>query len=242
MALHRIPAAIGFLSSAALLALAAPGANAQSVCGPTVYATISSSGFSCTIGDKRYSDFSFTGTGDWTNSSFSFVTSPVSPGVQQYTFNGSGAFTPGNTYAYSYKMTITGPAGPTQFEFDAFRTGFTSSSLTGTNLGTNTLTALGLGGPYGPSTSSSANGGGQGNAVDIASGPGYLGNDRGPMTFSGNINVTQGVMNVFTDSVVQQQAVPTTATNTPGPLPILGAAAAFGSVRKLRRFSFLLKA
>lgn len=217
----------------------APSAQAAA-CGPTAYSTISAAGFSCTIGDKLYSDFSFTGTGDWTNSSFSFANTNVAPGIEQYTFNGSGAFMPGNTYLYSYKMAITGPAGPTQFEFDAFRTGFTSSSLTGTNLGLNTLTATGSA-IYGPSTSSGVNGGGQGNIVDITTGTGYLGNDRGPLTFNGNINVSQGVMNVFTDSVSQLAAVPTTATSTPGPLPILGAVAAFGSVRKLRQFSSALK-
>lgn len=62
------------------------------------------------------------------------------------------------------------------------------------------------------------------------------------MTFNGNINVSAGVMNEFIDRVSQLQAVTPTATSTPGPLPILGAAAAFGSVRKLRRFSSLLKA
>jgi hypothetical protein len=46
-------------------------------------------------------------------------------------------------------------------------------------------------------------------------------------------------MDVITDTLAQQVNTPPSAT--PGPLPILGAAAAFGSVRKLRQFSSALK-
>ena len=61
----------------------------------------------------------------------------------------------------------------------------------------------------------------------------------GPVVFTGSINVTGGRMDVITDTLVQQ--VTPQASATPGPLPILGAAAAFGSVRKLRQFSSALK-
>lgn len=212
------------LAAASSFALMAPSAKADT-CGPLSYSSISTSGFSCQLGDKTYSNFEFTGTGDWTSSSFSFSNTIPAPGLEQHTFNGTGTFSPGFTYNYTYKMAIDSPAGPNEYQFDAFRTGLTSSSLTGTNLGLNTLTATGSS-TYGPSISSTANGGGIGNVVDITTGSGYLGNDRGPLTFNGSIVVSQGQMNVFTDSVSQRQA--------PGPLPILGAGAAFGFSRKLR--------
>jgi hypothetical protein len=67
----------------------------------------------------------------------------------------------------------------------------------------------------------------------------YVPTIGGPVDFSGTINVTSGRMDVITDTLAQQVITPPSAT--PGPLPILGAAAAFGSVRKLRRFSSALK-
>jgi hypothetical protein len=51
----------------------------------------------------------------------------------------------------------------------------------------------------------------------------------GPLTFSGTIKVNSGVLTSFTDIISQ-----TTAPPVPGPLPVLGAAAAFGYSRKLR--------
>jgi hypothetical protein len=51
----------------------------------------------------------------------------------------------------------------------------------------------------------------------------------GPIDFQGAIFVNSGnVVNAYQDTVAVQASVP-------GPLPILGVAAAFGSVRRLRR-------
>ncbi|MFM7465841.1 MAG: hypothetical protein ACKO28_10305 [Cyanobium sp.] len=55
--------------------------------------------------------------------------------------------------------------------------------------------------------------------------------------FTNTFNVTNNAFTSFDNSLTQSAP-----SATPGPLPILGAAAAFGSVRKLRRFSSLLKA
>jgi hypothetical protein len=111
--------------------------------------------------------------------------------------------------------------------FLAYRTGATTSDVFTPLASTKTLTGT----PNGDvSTGTNET---SGNLVTYAPTIG------GPVVFTGSINVTGGRMDVFTDTLVQQ--VTPQASATPGPLPILGAAAAFGSVRKLRQFSSALK-
>jgi hypothetical protein len=53
---------------------------------------------------------------------------------------------------------------------------------------------------------------------------------NGPLAFVSEINVTNGLLTQFTDTLTQTVVTPP----VPGPLPILGAAIAFGSSRQLR--------
>ena len=208
------------LSKAALVAVfAAPVAFtspsfAQSACAPggiAAYVALGSTG--CTSGDKIYSDFSFTGFNGSTNLS-------ITDSGPQHTFSAIGLnFGAGTTASYSYTVAIA-PGNP-YASFRGHRTGATSDDIFLPLVGTKTLTGTPNGG-----VSTSTNGA-IGNAVF------YSPTIGGPVTFTGGINVTSGRMDGFTDSLVQQIQVP-----VPGPLPILGAAAAFGYSRRLRKRLF----
>jgi hypothetical protein len=204
---------------AAPLAFATPS-QAQATClnglGTAALTALGSTG--CVIGDKIYSDFSFTNFAP--SSTFAFTNAPT----DQHTFSASGLqMMPGTAYSYSYKVSIVAGSGTT---FSAYRTGSSTSDVVTPLVGTKTLDANPAGSPN-PITS--VNGG-------FSALGSYSPTIPGPITFSGSISVTSGRLDVFTDSVLQQEA-----SATPGPLPILGAAAAFGSVRKLRKFSSALK-
>ena len=214
------------LSKAAIAAvLAAPVAFsspsfAQSACAPGTIASYSALlSVGCISGDKIYSDFEFTGFANTTALS-------VTDSGPQHTFSASGLnFGVGTTATYSYKVAIA-PGNPDS-TFRAYRTGAATSDVDNPLVSTKTLT----GEPNGDESTSSNDS--TGNLVT------YVPTIVGPVDFKGSINVTGGRMDVFTDTLVQQ--VNPQASATPGPLPILGAAAAFGSVRKLRRFSSALK-
>jgi hypothetical protein len=163
----------------------------------------------CTIGDKTYYDFSFTNFKS--NSNFGFENSVP----DRHLFNAQtlelGPTDPIATY--SYKMKINTPPG-TNF-FYAYQTGSTIVAIApGSVSATKTLTSTGT-----PATVTSVDG--------AASAFGMYPLDPGPVSFSGiiapgaNTTVSQ-----FTDTVFQQ---------VPGPLPVLGAGAAFGFSRKLRK-------
>jgi hypothetical protein len=214
------------LSKAAIAAaLAAPVAFsspsfAQSACAPGDIASYTSLGSTgCISGDKIYSDFSFTGFAGSTAVS-------VTDAGPQHTFSASGLnFGVGSTASYSYTVAIA-PGNPNA-SFLGYRTGATTSDLFTPLASTKTLTGT----PNGAVST----------AIDETSGNlvQYAPTIGGPVVFTGSINVTGGRMDVITDTLAQQVNTPPSAT--PGPLPILGAAAAFGSVRKLRQFSSALK-
>jgi hypothetical protein len=202
------------LSRAALVAVfGAPVAFtspsfAQSACAPggiAYYLGLGSTG--CISGDKIYSDFSFTGFANSTNLS-------ITNSDLQHTFSAAGLnFGVGTTASYSYTVAIA-PGNP-DASFLGYRTAATTSDVFVPLAGAKTLTATPNGG-----VSTSANGT-LGNVVF------YSPTIAGPVTFTGSINVTGGRMDVFTDTLIQQVV--------PGPLPILGAAAAFGYSRRLRK-------
>ena len=214
------------LSKAAIAAvLAAPVAFsspsfAQSACvagNLASYSALGSTG--CTSGDKIYSNFVFTGF----NNSTSLSITDAGP---QHTFSASGLnFGVGATATYSYTVAIA-PGNP-DATFLGYRTGATTSDLFTPLASTKTLTGTPNGG-LSTGTDDTV-----GNLVT------YSPTIGGPVDFTGSINVTGGRMDVFTDTLAQK--ITPQASATPGPLPILGAAAAFGSVRKLRRFSSALK-
>jgi hypothetical protein len=165
----------------------------------------------CEIGDKIYSNFSFT---NLSSGAFVFTMSGA-----DHTFSGTGLnFTNTTTpFSYSYKVSITG-AIPGQ-EFTKFNTNAAGSSTTGSAIGfTKTLVAQSL-------TST---------ATEISSGntPTFAAGTVGPITFTGNLSLTGGKIDQFTDSLSQKFADPAAV---PSPVPFLGAAAAFGFSRKLRR-------
>ena len=172
----------------------------------------------CRVADKVFSNFLFTGFE--ASSTFS-----VTALAEQHTFSASGLnFTPGAVASYNYLVTITDGS----FGIQAYRTSATSSEVTLPLMGTKTLT----GNPAGITST----------AVDTTVGNAvlYPSVEPGPVAFTGTISVDGGRMDVFTDSI-SQALKPEAPSATPGPLPILGAAAAFGSVRKLRKFSSLIK-
>ena len=166
----------------------------------------------CTNGDKIYSDFSFSGF-NTSSTSLSITDSGA-----QHTFSASGLnFGAGTMASYSYKVAIA-PGNPNA-SFLAYRTGAQTSDVFNALVSTKTLTGTPNGGV---STGLGDNGG---NVVT------YSPTITGPIDFTGTINVTSGRMDVFTDTVVQKI---TSTSAVPGPLPILGAGAAFGFSRKLR--------
>jgi hypothetical protein len=206
------------LSKAAIAAVfAAPVAFsspsiAQSACGPgTIAAYLALGSTGCTSGDLIYSDFSFTGFNTGTTNL------SITDNGPQHTFSASGLnFVAGTNASYSYTVAIA-PGNP-YTTFSGYRTGASSSDLFDPLVGIKTLTGTPSAG-----VSTSTNGS-IGNLVL------YSPTISGPVSFSGLIIVTTGRMDVFTDTVAQQIQVP-----VPGPLPILGAAAAFGYSRRLRK-------
>ena len=183
--------------------------------GGYTFAAISTSGFACQKGDKIYSDFTFSGAG-FGPGSFTFT----EPSLTAHSFGASGLlFGAGLTGSYSYKVAIDSAMSPnTRFyrfltsttTFPDFDTLITNTSKTLSN-GTNTVT--------------SSNGA---NSSIYTYSPIF----PGPITFSSTISVTEGSLQNFTDTVTQMDVPP-----VPGPLPLLGAAAAFKVSRQLRKRS-----
>ena len=162
----------------------------------------------CSIQDKLYSDFSFTGLN---TGFFGFTVSGA-----DHTFSGSSLNFTGSSFSYSYKVSLYN-ASPGQ-EFLKFNGDATGSS-TASGLGfTKTLavTALGL--------TSTATEVAPGNIVSFPAGT------VGPVTFTGSVTRTGGKIDTMTDTLSQKNA-----DNVPSPLPILGAGVAFASSRRLRR-------
>mgnify|MGYP003334146899 FL=1 len=207
----RFALVLGFGLAASIVG-SAPASAAPCPNGVGTSALIALGGGGCEVGDKKYSDFTFTGS--WpVSSSFSFTNVPA----QQHTFSGAGlALTPGS-YSYSYKLTITpGNPGTT---FLGYQTGSSTSDVFTPLVATKTFT-----GTSGGSTITSVNGGSPSPFF-------YSPTVAGPVDFTSNIVVSSGRMDNISDTVVQQLP----ASSVPGPLPILGVGAALGMSRKLRQ-------
>jgi hypothetical protein len=178
---------------------------------PTAYsfAEISGSGFSCQLGDKIYSDFTFSGL---TSGSFVFT----NPLANFHTFQAQSlGLTAGFSGSYSYKVTIAPPASGPAYKFLNF-----STSTTVNNVGSGVISSKTL--TDGVNSVASVDG------VDAPIYT-YSPTNSGPINFGSNLSVTQGLLTQFTDTVTQAPQ------DVPGPLPIFGAAAAFGFSRQLRR-------
>jgi hypothetical protein len=185
----------------------------------------SNPGLTCTVGDKIYSNFSYTGfvSSDPAQNVVNMSQSGV--GGLQHTIgmmNTSGWTSASNTFNYTITV-ITG--GGVELDQWAATGG---SSIIGSQF-TSTVTAT--------NSAPSPNPNGAVNAFSTVSSPSTFTAGTTSSAFTNTFNVTNNAFTSFDNSLTQKLS----ATATPGPLPILGAAAAFGSVRKLRRFSSLLK-
>lgn len=166
----------------------------------------------CFIGDKVYSDFSFTGI---STGIYGFTIDGT-----DHTFSGSSLNFTGSNFSYSYKVSLFN-AAPGQ-EFKSYSTDAGGSATTGVLDYSKSLSTTSP--VTGPSTSF-APGGGQGPIVNFAPG------EVGPVTFSSTLTLTNGKIDTITDTLSQKL---NGTTPTPGPLSILGAGAAFGFSRRLR--------
>lgn len=179
---------------------------------PTSYtlAEISAGGFNCQLGDKIYSDFSFTG---FSSGTFVF-TNPI---PTFHTFQGQAlGLGPSTAASYTYKVSIDSVISPTA-KFRNFSTTTAVSDIGNGSISTKSLANQSM------NTVVSSNG------VNSATYT-YSPTTTTPIIFTSDISVTEGLLTQFTDVLQQQMNTP-----APGPLPILGAGAAFGLSRQLRK-------
>lgn len=203
------------ISTAALLVapFVSQPAQAQAACPTSVsWATlVGLGGTGCILGDKRFSNFA----GTLSAGSFNLT---IEPG-NQFSLQGSSlGLTPGS-YTYSYNVAVVAPSPDTLFAYQA--------QIGTSNLGVNNATST-LAVPNAPDSPSVSN---------IVAGsvtpldPAFFSANQTTTTFTGNINVVDGTVDTFTNRLAQQTP---SSTPAPGPMPILGATAAFGFSRKLR--------
>jgi hypothetical protein len=223
--LAGLTAGLGILQAAPAQAQVCTG-NGTSTASFSLAFLTANPGLTCTVGDKTYSNFSFTGftASDAAQNVVNMSESGV--GGLQHTIgmmNTSGWTSASNTFNY----TVSIASGSNVLDQWA-ATG--SSSILGS--GFNSTVAA-------TNSAPSPNPNGAINAFSTVGSPSTFNAGTTSSAFTNTFNVTSNAFTSF-DNSLTQKATPTSAT--PGPLPILGAAAAFGSVRKLRRFSSLLKA
>jgi hypothetical protein len=194
------------------LAFASPSSAQVACAGGDIAQFVGYGSTGCVSGDKIYSNFSFTGFNTSTALSITNNGAEHVLSASGLNFNGPASA------SYSYSVAIA--SGNPLSSFKAYRTNGSTSSITIPLIGSKTLTGTPAGGV---STSTDAV---IGNIVW------YTPTIAGPISFSGGISVTSGRMDTFSDTLVQEVITP-----VPGPLPILGAAFAFRSARKLRSTS-----
>jgi hypothetical protein len=216
--------ALAGISFAALLAapfVSAPAqAQSASACpvGATWASLVALGSTGCILGDKLYSNFS----GNLSAGNFGLS---IEAG-NQFSLQGSSLALGPGAYNYSYSVAVVAPSPDLLFGYQ--------SQIGTSNFGVNNATST-LATPNAVNSPSNS---------DIVSSavtpldPVFFNANQTTTAFTGNINVTDGVVDTFTNRLAQ---ITPTSNSVPGPLPILGAAAAFGSVRKLRKFSSLVK-
>ena len=216
-------AALLFAAGAITFVGTAP-AQAQAVCTGNNTSTGSfllsnAAGMSCTIGDKTYSNFSYTGFASSDPAQNVVNMSESGAGALQHTIgmqNTSGWTSASNTFSY----TISIASGSNKLHQWA-ATG--SSSIIGSGFNS-TVTAT--------NSSPSPNPNAAVNAFSTVGTPSTFTDGTTSSDFVNTFNVTNNAFTSFDNSVIQKD--PTSTTPTPGPLPILGAGAAFGFSRRLR--------
>jgi hypothetical protein len=162
------------------------------------------------IGDKFYTDFVFTGApsaGSWT---FTHAGANHTLGASGLSFSGS--------FSYSYRVALDGTLPGQQFV--SYRTQVGSSQITPSPVINKTLSTVSPGIVTGPSTST----GGFGNIVALGT--------AADVYFTSTVSTTVGTIDTLSDSLTQKFGDTSTV---PGPLPLLGAGAAFGFSRRLRK-------
>jgi len=256
-------AALSVFAAAGLI-LANPGSAEAAACNATPGTTTSYSianltagGFGCTIGDKTYSNFVFntgisSNANKLKNGSFTFS---IDPSTYDHIFSGSGLNYSGTGFNYQYQVALTADA-PRGQAFYAYNTSYSGSSTTSASYefqkvmkayradGTTQITGGTLG--TNPALVSAAVTAknvivsvpvfGNVNAI-VSDGPyKFAGGEVGPIVFKNTVTrpTAGGRIDVITDSITQL-ITPGQTTGAPAPLPILGAGAALGLSRKMRR-------
>jgi hypothetical protein len=179
---------------------------------------ISDPALTCTVGDKTYSNFSYTGfvSTDPGQNIVNMAESGV--GGLQHTIgmmNTSGWTSASNTF--NYTITVSGVNVLDQWA----ATG--GSSILGSGF-TSTVTAT--------NSAPSPNPNGAVNAFSTVGSPSTFTNGTITSAFTNTFNVSSQGFTTFDNSLTQK--VPTPPSSVPGPLPILGAGAAFGFSRRIR--------
>jgi len=252
-------AALSVFAAAGLI-LASPGSAEAAACNATPGTTTSYSiadltagGFGCTIGDKTYSNFTFnTGISNANKLKSGSFTFSIDPSSFDHIFSGSGLNYSGTGFNYQYQVALTADA-PIGQEFKAFNTGYSGSSTTSSSYKFKKVMAAYTTG--GALISGGTLGGNRSNAQVtaqnvVATVPGigsingvvtdgpytFAGGEIGPIVFKNTVtrSAAGGRIDVITDSITQL-ITPGQTTGAPAPLPILGAGAALGLSRKLRR-------
>ena len=217
--MKKLSSSAGILAAAASLSLgviapaqAAPSCDTSGFAGSSAYMItnlIDLGSTGCSIGDKTYSDFSFFGLA---TGLFGFTKSGA-----DHTFSGSSLNFTGSSFEYSYKVTLFNP--PAGQEFLAYNTNAAGSSA-GSALAFAKFLNEGSG--NGPSVADQDN---PGNIVTLPAGT------ITPLIFTSTLTRTGGKIDTITDSLTQKLDGPAAV---PGPLPVLGAGAAFAFSRRLR--------
>jgi hypothetical protein len=177
---------------------------------------LTAAGFGCFQANKQYFGFSgFSGLGP--TAGFTFTQFGT-----ESTFSGAGLNFTGSSFSYNYSVALYNPL-PGQ-SFLSYNTDASGSSTGGSLTYSKSLSTIAPGPVSGPSTSSEGSGGG--NLVLFAGG------ETGPVIFSSTLTRTGGKIDNITDSL--NQAFDPSTNEVPGPLPLLGAGAAFGFSRRLR--------
>jgi hypothetical protein len=193
--------------------------NGSSTANFSLSLIISDPSLTCTVGDKTYSNFSYTGFVSSDLAQNVVNMSESGPGGLQHTIgmqNTAGWTSASNTFSY----TITKASGPIVFDQWA-ATG--SSSIVGSSFNS-TVTAT--------NSSPSTNPNNVSGAFSTAGSPSTFNANTLTAAFTNTFNVTSNAFTSFDNSVIQKD--PTSTTPTPGPLPILGAGAAFSLSRRIR--------
>jgi|GEM_PF-1228957 hypothetical protein len=208
---------LGFLSAPASAAVTGCAQGGSS--GQFLYSDITA-GFTCYVGDKVYSDFS-NANGMSANDTFSLFQGGVNGQIHSLSVQGGssgGYFTPG-IYGFDYKVTVWQGNQAIQ----KYSTGATTN-VPGVDWQKDLIST---GTPnYATATSNSAGG---------TSGSSLFSPLVTSADFTTKLTVNSGDgVTQFTDAIIQKENIPPSAA-APAPLPLLGATAAFGISRRMRR-------